>query len=152
MDYVVLGACLYKFAYTYDNDGNRFMKKYYDRYGDVVAVLNFKGFGSGDAFDASNRLKEVSGNIGTRIDVTGTVSDTGSAIHSVWVTSNNDEVKKVQAEIIDGLWIGRGVELEDKSTNTVQAIAYDDAGNTAATAHQNIALDDEGALYYNAVL
>jgi hypothetical protein len=79
-----------------------------DAQGDSV-TLNFKGYGPNSVFDASNRLKEVSGQTGTRINVTGTVSDIGSGIGSVWVTPNGDSGKKVQADIIDGLWVARGV-------------------------------------------
>ena len=42
----------------------------------LQGTLTFKGFATGDAFDSSNRLKAVSGTIGTRINVTGTLGDT----------------------------------------------------------------------------
>jgi RHS repeat-associated protein len=139
---------LARFGYTYDKDGNRLTKKYYDKYDNLTATLDFKGFGASDAFDASNRLKEVSGQTGTRINVTGTVSDIGSGIGSVWVTPNDDPTKKVQADIVDGLWVARGIELDDADTNSVYAVAYDDAGNTATDMHDTISLDDDVALFY----
>jgi len=81
-------------AYTYDKDGNRLTKKTYDKYNNLTATLNFSGFGSGGAFDASNRLKSVIGTTGTRINVTGTVSDIGSGVGSVWVTPNDNSQSK----------------------------------------------------------
>jgi hypothetical protein len=138
---------LARFAYTYDKDGNRLTKSYYDAYGDSV-TLDFKGYGPNSVFDASNRLKSVIGNTGKRINVTGTVSDIGSGIGSVWVTPNGDMAKKVQADIIDGLWVARGIELDVADTNSVHAVAYDDAGNTDTDFHDTVSLDDDVALYY----
>jgi RHS repeat-associated protein len=138
---------LAKFGYTYDKDGNRLSKSYHDAYGDSV-VLSFKGFGPNSVFDASNRLKSVIGNTGKRINATGTVSDIGSGIGSVWVTPNGDVIKKVQADIVDGLWIARGIELDVGDTNSIYATAYDDAGNTAMDFHDTISLDDDVSITY----
>lgn len=133
-------------AYTYDSDSNRLAKKYYDPY-DQFAMLNFKGFGSDGAFDASNRLMEVSGNIGTRVNVTGTVSNLASDMNSVWVIPNDDDTKRVQVDIVDGMWIAKGVELLDSANNSVYVIVYDDAGNTATDIHDTISLDDASITY-----
>jgi RHS repeat-associated protein len=138
---------LHMFDYTYDKDGNRLTKSYYDAYGDS-ATLDFKGSGVSDAFDASNRLMEVTGNTGRRVNVAGNVSDIGSGIGSVWVTPNENATMKVQAEIVDGLWVAKGVELLDSANNSVYAIAYDDAGNTATDYHDTIALETTVGLYY----
>jgi hypothetical protein len=76
------------------------------------------------------------------------VNDIGSGVGSVWVTPNDDPAKKVQADIVDGLWVARGIELDVADTNNVHAIAYDDAGNTATDFHDTVSLDDDVAVYY----
>lgn len=142
------GTRLYRYVYTYDKDGNRLTKKYYDHYNTLQGTLTFKGFGAGDVFDASNRLKEVSGTIGTRINVTGTIDDVGGA-DAVWVTPNDDELKKVQADVTDGLWVARGVEVQDSNDNEILAAGKDNAGNTATDFSDSVVLDANVSITYS---
>jgi len=123
-------------------------KKYYDQYNNLQGTLTFKGFASGDAFDSSNRLKSVSGNIGTRVNVTGTLDDAGG-VGEVWVTPNDNITKRVQAEVNDGLWIARNVKLLDSNDNEIVAMGYDDAGNTATDSVDTVSLDDDVSITYS---
>ncbi len=123
-------------------------KKYYDQYGNLAATLDFDGYGASGAFDASNRLKAVSGTIGTRVNVTGTLGDTGG-VGEVWVTPNDDITKRIQAEVTDGLWIARNVELLDSNDNEIVAMGYDDAGNTATDSVDTVSLDANVSITYS---
>lgn len=58
--------------------------------------------------------------------------------------------KRFCLTIIDGLRIAKGVELDEANTNTIQAIAYNDVGNTDPATHHNITLHtDPAQIYHN---
>jgi hypothetical protein len=126
-------SLLNKYEYTYDQDGNRLTKTHE---GSPSRVVNYASDrdASSPGFNESNQLKKVwtpgTNMAGDKINVAGTITEEN--LDWVEVTPNDTPAKKVTAEVRDGLFIARNVELNDSDSNTVEATARDKAGNTPA--------------------
>jgi len=129
---------LFRFDYTYDDDGNRYRKEYRDDdslrvyYSDATGATTD---GEDTNLAPSNRVvrawtKTGAGEklMGDKLNVTGSYTET-----NLWSISieANDSGSPVDATWRDGFWIARGVSLNDDDGNTLEATITDLGENSS---------------------
>lgn len=154
------GTTLYRFDYTYDDDGNRTEKKYdYDPQTGTNKIVWFSDETDRTTVDQdfgpSNQLKRMwtqgSNTTGTKHTVCGSFTEANiDSIEVVSKTTGDTEVDSVTAQIRDGLFIARALNFFDGSNLATKATATatDKAGNTAADTNTGVEIDTTLDVWY----
>ena len=149
-------ATLFRYDYTYDDDGNRLSKKYDGSDSKVVWFSDETDRTTIDTdFGPSNQLARMwtqgTNTTGTKHTVCGSFEEENiETIEVVSKTTGDTQVDSVTAQIRDGLSIARALGFVDGANTATKATATatDKADNTVSTTNTGIDLDTSIDLWY----